>query len=302
MLINKSNLSQLFTGFSAAFSKGLEGANSHYKDIAMIIPSKGSEQAYGWFGQLPRLKEWLGDRVIQNLVSHSYTVKNKLYEETLAVKRVDIEDDQYGIFSPLFSEMGRVSGEHPDELIFSLLAAGFNTPCYDGQYFFDTDHPVGTNNQISVSNMQAGSNPAWFLLDTSRAIKPLLFQERIPYSLTNISKEEDENVFMRDEYLYGVRARVNAGFGLWQLAFASKGTLDATNYAAARAAMMGQVGDEGRKLGIKPNVLVVPPSLESAALALIKNQLITEVINNNPVSTSNQWAGTVELIVVPWLE
>jgi len=95
-----------------------------------------------------------------------------------------------------------------------------------------------------------------------------------------------------------VRARVNAGFGLWQLAYASKGTLDATNYAAARAAMMSQSGDEGRKLGIKPDTLVVPPSLESEALALINNELII----NGGVSVSNQWAGTAKLIVVPWLE
>lgn len=298
MLINKSNLSQLFNGFNSAFNKGLDGANSHYKDISMTIPSSGSEETYGWLGQLPRLREWLGDRVIKNLVAHSYTVKNKLFEESLSVKRTDMEDDNYGVMSPLFAEMGRVSGEHPDELIFSLLSAGFDTTCFDGQFFFDTDHPVGTNDPVSVSNMQSGANPAWFLLDTSRAIKPLLFQERISYSLTSLTNETDENVFLKDEFLYGIRARVNAGFGLWQLAFASKGTLDATNYAAARTAMMELAGDEGRKLGIKPDTLVVPPSLESDALALIENQLII----NAGVSVSNHWAGTAKLIVVPWLE
>ncbi len=298
MLVNKTNLGQLFQGFNTAFNKGLDSANSHFQEVAMVMPSKAAEETYAWLGQFPKLREWLGDRTLKNLVAHSYTVKNKLYEESIRVKRTDIEDDNYGLMGPLMTEMGRVSGEHPDELIFALLAAGFTTACYDGQYFFDTDHPVGVNNPASVSNMQAGAGPAWFLLDTSRAIKPLLFQERIPYKLTSLTNDEDENVFMRDEYLYGIRARVNAGFGLWQLAYASKGALDAANYGAARAAMMSLNGDEGRKLNIKPDTLVVPPSLESDALALIQNELII----NGGVSVSNQWAGTAKLIVAPWLE
>ena len=34
------------------------------------------------------------------------------------------------------------SSGHPDELIFNLLKNGFTSPCFDGQNFFDTDHPV----------------------------------------------------------------------------------------------------------------------------------------------------------------
>ena len=32
---------------------------------------------------------------------------------------------------------------------------------------------------------------------------------------------------MTDEHVYGVRARVNAGLGLWQMAYASKAPLTA---------------------------------------------------------------------------
>jgi phage major head subunit gpT-like protein len=290
MFINKAELNNLFSGFQTSFNKGKEQAASYYQSIAMVVPSQTSEETYGWLGQFPKLREWIGDRVINNLTAEGYTLKNKLFEDTISVPRTNIEDDSYGIFGPLFQEMGRVSEEHPDELIFDLLAAGFSSLCYDGQYFFDTDHPV---NGASVSNMQAGAGAAWFLLDTSRAIKPLLFQRRVPYELTSLTNSSDENVFMKDEYLYGVRGRSNAGFGLWQLAFGSKATLDATNYASARSAMMSLKGDEGRPLGIMPNKLVVGPSLEQAGRKLINNQLEN--------SSSNEWAGSAELVVVPWL-
>jgi len=75
---------------------------------------------------------------------------------------------------------------------------------------------------------------------------------------------------MNKEFSYGVDMRCNAGYGLWQLAYASKQTLNAANYAAARAAMMSLKGDHDRPLRIRPTLLVAPPSLESAALAVLK--------------------------------
>ncbi len=299
MIINAANIDLLFKGFNTSFNKGQQGAPSRFKEVAMVVPSTSEENIYGWLGQFPKLRQWVGSRVINDLSVSSYALKNILFESTVAVPRTKIEDDNYGLFSPLFEEMGRAAGDHPDELVFSLLLNGFSTVCYDNQYFFDTDHPVGTGESVApVSNMQAGAGTPWFLLDTSRSVKPLLFQERMPYQFQSLTKDDDSYVFHNDQYEYGIRARVSAGFGLWQLAFASKGTLDATNYAAARSAMMAFKSDEGRPLGITPNKLIVGPSLEQAARKLVNNELVAE----GGVAVSNEWAGSVELVVVPWLD
>ena len=45
----------------------------------------------------------------------------------------------------MFSEMGQAAVRHPEELVFGLLASGFAASCYDGQFFFDIDHPVYGN-------------------------------------------------------------------------------------------------------------------------------------------------------------
>ena len=305
MLINHSSLKTLFDGFSAAFNKGFDGAESHYGEIAVTVPSTASETTYGWLGQFPKLREWIGDRVVKNLMAHSYAVVNRKFENTISVPRTSIEDDQFGVFGPMFQEMGKATAEHPDELIFSLLAQGFASPCYDGRSFFDTDHPIkdADGEATSVSNVQAGSGPAWFLLDTSRAVKPMLWQTRIPYAFTKLDADNDENVFWKDEYVYGVRGRANAGFGLWQLAYASKADLNATNYEAARKAMMELKGDEGRPLGIRPNVLVAPPALEGSAMRLLNNgtRIETVGVDDVPVAVTNEWAGTAKPIITPWL-
>lgn len=296
MLVSPGNLDILFKGFNGAFNKGFEGAPSDYAKITMTVPSQTREQTYGWLRQLPKVREWLGDRVVHGLVADGFTIVNKKFELTISVARDDISDDQYGIFGPLFEDMGRSAREQPDELVFGLLAQGFTTPAYDGQYFFDTDHPVvGPNGEeVSVSNMAAGAGPAWYLLDTSRALKPVLFQEREKPQLQRQDQDTSAPVFSRDEFLYGMRARHNVGFGLWQLAFASKAALTPENYAAARLAMQTLKGDEGRLLGIRPDTLVVPSSLEGAARKILSSALTDG-------GGTNEWAGTATPIVTPWL-
>ncbi|ADU63407.1 MAG: Mu-like prophage major head subunit gpT family protein [Pseudodesulfovibrio sp.] len=296
MIINHTTLSALFTGFKVLFNKAFEGTRSDWEKLAMIVPSTTSQEVYAWLGMTTGFRKWVGDRVVQNLKSHNFTIVNEPFENTVGVARDNIEDDQIGVYSPLFAQLGEDARTHPDTLIFALLAAGFATRCYDGQYFFDTDHPVvGAGGAVtSVSNMQAGSGTPWFLLDTSRVIKPLIFQKRKDYTFVSLDKETDANVFNRREYLYGVDARCNVGYGLWQMAFGSKAALDATNYGAARAAMMGMKGDNGRPLGIRPTTLVVPPTLEKAALEVVKAE-------RNADGATNVYRDSAEVLVTPWL-
>jgi phage major head subunit gpT-like protein len=149
----------------------------------------------------------------------------------------------------------------------------------------------------TASNMADGDGPAWFLVDTSRAVRPVIFQKRIDYNFQQLTKDTDENVFMRDQYLYGVRARLNVGFGLWQLAYGSKGPLDADAYGAARAAMHALTGDEGRPLGIRPDTLIVPTAMEADGLSILNAELVLQ----GGAAVSNIYKGTAKLIVTPWL-
>ncbi len=61
----------------------------------------------------------------------------------------------------------------------------------------------------------------WFLLCTKRMVKPTIFQSRVPVEFSAL-EGNSENGFMRDQYVYGVRARYNVGYGLWQLAYGSQ--------------------------------------------------------------------------------
>lgn len=265
-------------GFNTSFQLGLGSYTSMVAVLATIINSTSSEETYGWLGDIPKLREWIGDRQIKGLSAKGYTIKNRKFESTIEVPRDDIEDDKLGLYGPRIQMLGQSAAQHPDEVLFELINAAFTTLCFDGQNFFDTDHPVGKPGQeASVSNMQAGTGEAWILADMSRPLKPFIFQKRRDYAFT--AKEDartSDHVFMRDSYLYGVDARVSAGFGFWQMAFGSKAPLTSANLRAAYTAMCNFTDDEGRKLNIKPTHLIVGNTNLFAA----RDILLSETLNN----------------------
>lgn len=296
MLIDRANLETAFKGFKSVYTAAFDATPSEIDKIAMRVGSSTREEEYGWLGQFPALREWIGDRVVHELASDGFKIKNRKFESTVKVKRDDLSDDRFGIYKPMFDEMGRVTKQHPDRLAFELLANGFSTACFDGQFFFDADHPQDSataGDTVTVSNVLDGTGDPWFLLDLSRGIKPVIFQEREKYDFQTVDDARDHNVFMRDEYLYGIRARVNVGFGLWQLAFASKALLTAANLRAAYTAMLDFRGDRGQLLGIRPTHLVVGNSNYFAARDLLALEQID--------GTSNGNRGLVDLISSPFL-
>ncbi|MFM5537385.1 Mu-like prophage major head subunit gpT family protein [Aeromonas veronii] len=300
-IVTPALLQSLFTGFKKNFEDAKGEAPAQYNKIATVIKSTTKSNTYGWLGKFPSLRKWVGDRVIESMKAHGYQIVNEDFEATVAVDRNDIEDDELGIYAPLFQEMGLAAGIHPDELCFGLLGAGFTTPCYDGQYFFDTDHPVypkadGTGTPVLSANVvvDAGyQGEPWFLLDTSRALKPVIFQDRKSPQLIAMTKVDDEAVFTRKEFRYGVDCRDAAGFGFWQLAFANKRALTPDNLWDSFSKMREFQADGGRKLGVKATLLVVPPSLEKLATQMLERELAN--------SSSNELKGKLELVVADYL-
>lgn len=297
MIINSANLDAIRVGFKTSFQNGFDGAQTAYGRVATTVPSSTKEEKYGWLGKFPQMREWVGPRVINAMAEHDYAIKNRTFENTIGVDRDDIDDDALGIYGPMFQELGQSAAEHPDTLVFALLKAGFATECYDGQPFFDTDHPVidaDGETMTTVANTDGGSGTPWFLLCANRALKPIIYQERKAPQFVNKDRPEDDNVFNNRQFLYGVDKRCNVGFGFWQMAWGSKQTLNAANYGTARAALMGMVGDHGRPLGNMPNLLVVPPSLESAGRKILNSEYASS-------GETNEWKGTAELLVTSWL-
>lgn len=302
MIINRTNLDTLAKAYNAAFRRGADRiqAEQMFGKVAMTVPSSTAAEVYPWLGQLDGMKEWLGERQVDNFQQHAFTIRNRDWEKTVEVDRNHIEDDEYGVYAMRFEHIGMATMRHPDELVWPLLKAGFTTLCYDGQFFFDTDHPVRNKNGVVESKANRpnpdGTGTPWFLMDLRvENYKPIIFQQRkAPSRIIRMDREEDENVFNRKKFVYGVDCRDNVGFGLWQTAYGSRQALSDMSYAAGFAAMEGMTGDGGAPLGLKPTHLFVPPSLRPKAMEILNAE-------RNSAGATNIWRNTTTLEVIPWL-
>ncbi len=285
--------------FKKDFVTGLSLIKPQWSEIAMKVSSNTKVNTYGILSEFPKMREWVGKRQRNAMQTVGMSIENKLFESTVGIPRVDIEDDQVGLFRPIIQQAGQSAAELPDDLVFALLKKGKTTLCYDGQNFFDTDHPVydnvdGTGSNTTQSNITTGSSresATFYLFDTTNAIRPLIWQERTAPEITpRFDPEKSESVWNEDVYEWGVRARGAAGFGFWQLAHCVEQTeLTAENIMAAVSKMQALKGDGGKLLNIRPNVILVPPALEFKARQICE----AEVING----TTNVLKGRLKVMV-----
>ena len=151
MVVNQATLRSIGVGFSTLFNRAFENTETTWEKVATKVTSDTKEQEYGWLGQFPQMREWIGSREVQKMLLHGYTIRNKTYESTIGVKREDIEDDNYGTYGHLVSGMGEAAAQHPDTLVWGLLMEGFTQRCYDGKPFFSDQHPVSKG--VKASNV-----------------------------------------------------------------------------------------------------------------------------------------------------
>jgi phage major head subunit gpT-like protein len=305
MLITPENLQKIFTGLNTRFQAGFKASTPWWNQLAMQIDSTTAIETYAWLAALPKMREWLGERVVNLLTGREAQVKNRKFEHTVGIPREKIEDDQIGFYGNWAEGMGQQAAKLPDDLLLEILAAAKTTTTWDGQYFFDTDHPVnvdkpalGTQSNLHTAKplnpdnwaairalgaqlkgedgrplgvmynaimcgadleksakeiveaetvvqtiVQGGNNRGgapktnvmrgtgkvivvpelseagvWFPLDLSRPVKPFVWQKRTEPEFTRRFSLTDENVFTKDEFEVGARARGAGAYGLWFLA------------------------------------------------------------------------------------
>jgi phage major head subunit gpT-like protein len=164
------------------------------------------------------------------------SIVNDDFEVTVRVKRNDIEDDQLGIYSSHAQMAGFSARQLPDEIVAELKNDSFTNKCYDGQPFYDTDHPVTSSDNVTTS-----------------------VSNKLTVALS-----------------------------------AATPAAAAASFGAARLAILTFKDDEGRPLSLMPDVLEVPPALETTANMLM---LSDKLVDNSP----NPYKGMARVLVNPRL-
>lgn len=142
LILNRAAADSLFIQFSAQFQAAFEGVPTFWDKFSTLMPSGTTSNLYHWIAQIPGMRQWLGQRQINAAVLRDYSLTNVPYESTIALDKHKVADDQYGAFGVTVQAQGQAVARWPDERMAAAVEAGTSALCFDGQNFFDTDHPV----------------------------------------------------------------------------------------------------------------------------------------------------------------
>jgi len=157
MELNHAQLLGFRTKFETLFNSAFELAQPQIEKIALKVDSGRVELVnHRWLRGLPGMREFTGARVHNNVSTDGMIVKNKLWEDTISIDRVDMERDQFKIYAPLMSRMGETAKLHRDVLGFGLLSSMLSDTsivAYDGIAFYG-NHTA--NRTVSFNNKTTG--------------------------------------------------------------------------------------------------------------------------------------------------
>lgn len=123
--------------------------NTWVDPLSNRFTSDQESETYKWLGTSPVMREWIGGRQAKGFRENGFTIKNKTFEATLEVMVDEIRRDKTGQVMLRIQQLAERANDHDAKLLSSLILAGESALCYDGQYFFDTDHSEGDSGSQS---------------------------------------------------------------------------------------------------------------------------------------------------------
>lgn len=240
MDLTPSALQIFFTGLSTSYDQGYSMPEPWAPSIAMFVPSDTELETYGWMDRIPKMRQWVGPRTVQNAPTRSRSVTNLDWELTESIPRNKFLDDKLGLYSNIARNMGWQARKLHDQQLATLILAGETTVGFDNVNFFSTTHLTDIDNAASAVQ-----------------------SNRLSLALTP------------------------------------------SNFSAARAKMRSWNGRDGQPLGSRGSLLVVPPSLEEAAVNITAGDMIAPALFGGQTQVggqTNTLKGSAKVLVIDELE
>lgn len=170
-------------------------AASWVEAISMYFNSDQESETYKWLGQTPAMREWVGSRKAKGFHENGLTIENLKFEATLEIPVDWMRRDKTGQIMVRVNELADRTVTHWQSLLSALIANGESGVCYDGQFFFDTDHQEGEGpTQSNRHTVDISAVPGAGADDTPTNPSPIQMQHMI---LTGVEKmlgiKDDQN-------------------------------------------------------------------------------------------------------------
>lgn len=119
--------------------------------VSMLFDSDQDSETYNWLGNSPAMRRWIGGRHAKAFSENGITIENEHFEATIEVLVRQMRRDKTGQGVIRIQDLAGRTVSHWASLLSTLISNGTSSICYDGEFFFDTDHKEG-NNTTNQSN------------------------------------------------------------------------------------------------------------------------------------------------------
>jgi len=155
--------------------------------VSNYFTSDQPSETYEFLGMPPALREWIGGRHAKGFTTNGFTIDNKHFEATIEIALKDMRRDKTGQIQARINEFAQRGQSHFASLVSTLIINGASSVCYDGQYFFDTDHNEGSSgNQSNSIQTDISTLPATVHGSSASAPSPEEMQQAILNSIAQM--------------------------------------------------------------------------------------------------------------------
>ena len=126
-----------------------------------------------WFGAMPIMREVKGPIDIGKVHHHDYTITVGRQGVGILVELKMLYHNRLDQVGLMLRDFFARTVTYEDRVCAQTLSAGFSTTCFDGQYFYDSDHSWGDSGTVSNVGTAAFSaddptayNVAWSAINT----------------------------------------------------------------------------------------------------------------------------------------
>lgn len=160
----------LTKGLKSVFMQAYNEASqaSLINRICTVVKSDSASEDYPWLGAVPSVREFVGEREAKDLANFNFNITNKEWENTLGIKRTDIDNQKFGMVTLQIQQLAQEAANYKERLVLEFLSGALTTQaapylCYDGQGLFDNDHPppnspaAGTQDNLGGTALAAAS-------------------------------------------------------------------------------------------------------------------------------------------------
>jgi phage major head subunit gpT-like protein len=151
------------TLFLQEYNQTIAVEQARLSALIMEIPlgdQMGNKVQLDWLGAAPQMREWVDEKRAIGLGNYAWSVVVKRYEASFDVDLDALRDARFNPYEARLREMSSNAARLRYTLLSDLIVGGAATACYDGQFFFDTDHSEGDSGVQSNKLVGTGTSQA----------------------------------------------------------------------------------------------------------------------------------------------